>query len=313
MAHLAPTLIAGAVSALLYFLVFLLGMGSVFLFLPTLPLLWLSFSNRFDASLHAGLLATLLIAVLLSPMGAGIIYFPFLALPSWYLGYGALKCARRGNQSFWFPITAIFARMMTLASFALLAVTLYYQGQAQSLPALVEQKFSLAVAALSADFDEAARAELESAIPLYVNFVLPAAGWMWALTLFLHAWVVNRELIRQERAVRPDLVVHAFPPPNWIITLLALCALAAAVGSESLAFWGRSSLVLLLFPYFLLGLSLLHRYTKGMHYRGFILFTAYFLMLPQPWLMLLTACAGLVYHLRLLNKYLSAGGTSSKS
>jgi len=308
----APSLIAGAVSGALYLTVFYFGLGFLFLFLPTLPLFWLGLGKNSSLALYACFIGALMLAVFSNP-AAAVVYLLFLALPAWYIARESLKHGASGPISIWFPLTVIFSRLMALCCFGLLAATLYYLPTPGGLPGMMAPRISSAFSLISSEFDQHASEAIQAAAPGLAFLIFAVSAWMWGGCLYLHAWIVNRELQRQKIAIRPHMHVGAFPPPNWMISLLLITAVASLIGGASLAFWGKASLLMLLFPYFLLGIALLHIQTKKMEHRALLLFFIYFLIAILLWPVLLVAGHGVIYHIRLLNKYLSAGGTSSKS
>lgn len=311
--NFAPALIAGVVSAILYLVVFAFGLGFLFLFLPTLPVLWLGLKKQSLMSLYACLTGLILLCVFSNPVNALLLYFACLTLPSWYIAHESLKSGQHGTSTIWFPLTTIFARLMTAAVFMLLIITLAYSNHEGGLPGMIAPHISDAFHMLSPEMDTQTSTIIKTMAPNLAFLVFCVSAWMWAACIYLHAWIVNRELIRQKLNIRPDMAIDASPPPNWMISLLIITAVASLLGSASLAFWGKASLVILLFPYFLLGLSLLHRNVRTLQYRFFLLFSIYFLLASLLWPALIIAGYGFIYHVRLLNKYLSAGGTSFRS
>ena len=309
---IAPKIIAGVVSAALYLIVFTFGLGFLFLFLPTLPIFWLGLSRRSDDALHATLIATIILALFSNPFSAVLIYLLCLGLPAWYIAHESMKFGSGSGLVVWFPLTIIFARLMTVFAFILLAVTLYYSSTEGGLQGTITPFINDALTSFSKDIDEKTREVLQSAAPKLSFLIFAVSAWMWAACLYLHGWVVSRELRRQNIATRPEMAIAAFPPPNWMISLLLLVAFASLVGSPSLAFWGKSSLIILLFPYFLFGMALLHIYTKKSEQRFLFLFCIYFVLALLLWPVFIVAGYGFIYHIKMLNKYLSSGGTSSK-
>ena len=268
-------------------------------------------TGRSDPALHASLAATLLLCAVVGP-GSAAFYMLIVALPGWYIAHEASKSGVYSGHTVWFPLTVIFGRLAAAFSFGLLVLCLYYADGKGGLAALLTVRIHEATLMLAADVNEQTLASLQTAAEHYSFLVVALFAWMWSACLYLHGWAVCHELARQKKPARPDMMVTAFPPPNWMISLLLLAALASVIGSPSLAFWGKASMVALLLPYFLLGLALIHEQTKKMQNRGVMLFFMYLLMAVLLWPVLLVSGYGLFHHIILLNKYLSSGGNSSK-
>ena len=304
----APAFLAGAASAFIYFIVSHFELGIFFPFLPTLPIFWLGLSRRTDDALKAALIGTIILVLINGPANALVLYMLLLALPAWYIAHESLKVGTAHPIVIWFPLTVIYARLMAAGSFLLLAMTLYYSSIPGGLPGMITDHISASIAAFSKELDETSARSLALIAPSLTFFIFPVSLWIWGLCMLAHGWVTQRELVRQKIHLRPDMAIAAFPPPNWMLTLLVISVLAAIAGGSSLSFWGKSSSFILLFPYFLLGMALLHRLAKRTPYGIHLLFCLYFFMVILRW-----PLYAVVYHIRLLNKYLSAGGTSSRS
>lgn len=307
-------MIAGAVSTVLYILVSALGLGFLFLFLPTLPVFWLGFKRETDAALHACLVTTLLLTLLVHPATA-MMYFLSLGMPAWYFTHEAMKSGHspHSESPIWFPLTIIFARLMTASCFMLLFAALYHLRHEGGLPGFLGLQIAEMMKQMPAHIDPKSIQVLEQLSPTTMALGFGLSTWLWAICLYVHAWIANREAKRQKLATRPHLAIDLSPPPNWMISLLVITCVAAFAGSESLAFWGKASLVTLLFPYLLLSTRLLHKLTIKLQYQNLVLFLIYLSIAFKPMLVFLLAAYGVIYHVRLLNKYLSAGGSSFKS
>lgn len=307
-----PAIAGGVLSATLYFASFALGLGFLFLFIPTLPIFWLALSRTDSTGLHASLIATVILALIASPAHA-IVYLFLLALPSFYMAHESLRRGQFENNVVWFPLTVIITRLTAIFCFLLLAITLYYAHNEGGLPAMVAERLAEALTVIFAEIPEA-NSEIIKAAAVNMSFlVFPVTAWMWLLSIYLHGWFINRELVRRNLSIRPNFRIPPFPPQNWLITLLLITAIASIIGGPSLVFWGKASLITLLLSHFLLGLALIHTRAKNLPNISLLLFCLYFLLLMQPWITLVVAAYGAFYHIRLLNKYLSAGGSSSKN
>jgi len=306
MRQFAPALVAGVVSALLYVIVSAFGLGFMFLFLPTLPILWLGLSTPSPQGLLAGIFGTLALAILMVPPSGLFVYFIGLAIPAWHIAHESLRRGEAHNLTVWFPLTVIFSRLSTGFVFILLGFSLFFGGQEGGISAMLEPGLKAATEHFSTELEGDKAEAIRAALPSLSFLIFAVSAWMWGLCLYLHAWVTNRELMRQNKNLRPNLAVDPLPPPNWMISLLIISAIATILGSPALAFWGKTSLVVLLFPYFLFAMALIHTRTRNSNNRTSILFFLYFLLGIVIWPILLVAAYGVICHLKMLNKYLSA-------
>lgn len=308
-------ILAALLSSGLFVAVLSLGLGFLFLFLPTLPLFSAGLGKRPQDAFQAAGLAALIIAALTSFTMAAIFLLLF-ALPVWYMCHTALMAhditlgeALDGLQlRLWFPI-GISMLHVTLYGCALLAlVTASFSLQGTTLPHLLASD----IAKQLADMEKTYGLDMDISAEQLAFMVCGFIGWLWCAGLWSHGWLANRALAKRQLSRRPTLAIAPFFMPPWMLTLLGLCALASLAGGESLAFLGRASLIMLLLPYFFLGTSLLHHFTSGWPNRRFLLFFIYFCILTQFWPALLLSGAGLWHQIKTLNKHLSAGGTSSR-
>ena len=137
--------------------------------------------------------------------------------------------------------------------------------------------------------------------------------WLWCIILLANAWIANNMLAKKSLAKRPNLVITPFPMPYWLLSLMAIWALASLIGGESMRFLGKSSLIILLLPYFFQGIALLHTNSKNWANRRFFLFFIYFSIALSFWPVLIIAGSGVWLHIKTFNKHLSSGGNSSKN
>jgi hypothetical protein len=303
-AALPAALIVGALVTGLFLMVMGLGMGFFFMFLPALPLLFIGLSRRTQLVIPALALASLALA-LVAGLPTGVIFLLFLGLPSWYITERALRWRDAKGERQWYSIGLIFTHLTLYACVAVAALTFYYASEMGG----VEQMLASSVRQEFADVDDQYIDMLNTVITQWSFLIFSMTVWLWGLALYAHTWFAERMLINQGKAVRPDVTVTSFTMPNWILTLMAICGLASLIGSPAMEFLGKSTLISLLMPYFLLGTALMHRATSAWPNRRFFLFFVYFMVFTQFWPALILSIAGLSHHI----KRLSGKPTSSRS
>lgn len=286
--------VAGLLSSGLFLVVFGAGLGFLFMFLPTLPLFFLGLSTSARHTHAATGVATLLIGLIAGPASA-VLYLVFLGLPTWYFSRKAMAILpAAGNSKEWYPVGLIILNLALYASGVVMLMTLYYIGQPGGLPQILAQNIREAFSDLEGDYSDI----IEQLATGWSFMMFPLTIWLWGIILFAHAWLANRILVRQSKQSRPDMEVKPFAMPSWMLTLLAIAGLASIIGSPSMAFLGKSSLLTLMLPYFFLGCAQMHQSTQSWPSCRFFMFFVYFMVFTQFWPALLLAGFGLWHQLR---------------
>ena len=301
--HLASALIAGLFSGGLFLVVFGTGLGFIFMFLPSFPLFFVSLSPKFSLS-HAAIVAATTVITLVAGLASGILFLIFLGLPVWYFSKKALLSGAGigAGERLWYPIGLIIMHLTLCACVLVALMTWYYAGEPGGLPLILEHNIHEAFA----DMDSGEYSDIIEHIAGSWSFLLfPLTIWLWGMLLYAHAWLTNRILLQNKRQVRPDMEVQPFLIPSWMLTLLAIAALATLIGSPSMSFLGKMTLLSLMLPYFFLGCTLMHLMCKTWTSGRFFIFFVYFMAVTQFWPVLILALIGLWHQI----KCLPAGGS----
>lgn len=303
---LISALTTGLLSSGLFILVFGSGLGFMFMFLPALPLFFLGLSPKHPMMRLAIVFATVPIG-LVGGLAALLLFLVFLALPTWYFSSKALLCAKGEEKGsvIWYPLGAIILNLSLYACCLVAAMTWYYHSAEGGLPALLSQNIRDAFVGLENDYGDI----IERMATHWSFLMFPVTIWLWGILLYAHAWLANRLLAKPKQQLRPDMVVQSFTIPSWMLSLLLICALATLIGSPSMRFLGKSTLLTLMLPYFFLGCTLMHRACKNWPSSRFFLFFVYFLVFTQFWPVMILAAMGLWQQI----KDLSGSGSWSKS
>lgn len=305
-----PALLAGTASGLLYLLIYIVGLGFVFMFLPTLPIFAVGLTRGGRVANQAMLVACCIILLLISPASA-LIYLLLFGAPASYMARWALAAhvPPSGGAPLWFPIGMILT-YLTLYALCFIGINVFwYAGEAGGLPTMVSQHINLSIQSIEQEYGSA----MGEAAREISFLVFPVTIWLWGICLYAHGWFTNRQLARAGKAIRPDFAITPFSLPGWMLYLLAVSALASLIGSESMRFFGKTALIALMMPYFFQGMALMHLQSVQWPNRRFFLFFIYFVLLSQLWPALLVACLGLWEQLKTLNKRLPGSGSSSNN
>lgn len=302
--NIAPAIVAGVVSAALFLAVVALGLGTFFLFWPTLPLFYLGLCNKPAAAFYASITASIII-IAATGLAAALLFLAVFALPTCYVTRRALWWRQSGSEREWFPLGLVALNLTLMACALVAAIVLYYAFSGQSITQLIAAQIHNAFNDVEGDFSEV----IDTLAGRMSFLVFAVSIWLWVGGLYVHGWIVQKMLIKTGKNLRPDFAMKIFIPPNWLLSLLLIAALAALVGSESMKFLGNVTIIALMLPYFLLGAALMHETSKSWPSRRFFLFFIYFSTTLLFWPALLLATVGVLYHI----KRLSAPTSSSKN
>jgi hypothetical protein len=288
-------LAAGVLSGLLFWLTSSgLVLGVVVPFLPLVPLFWSGFRLGGHALTHAAMVAALLCAVVLGMQVAGGLLLFFIA-PAWILGRHLLR-ARLGRQGGveWYAVgNALVALVLYFAlGFGLLCVYLSSGGAESDLLALLRDDVKQSAALM----DPAISGRLEQVTQQYPYLIFSAVIWFAVFMIYAAACLANFIGASYGRVLRASLAVAPFDPPTYIPFWLLLSGLAGFFFVYPLVYVPQTLFFLLLIPYFLLGLALLHEKARGWENRRFWLITAYLGIVLAQWPVLALAGWGFLRH-----------------
>jgi hypothetical protein len=302
--------VAGILTALLFICVLIAGLGFVFMFLPTLPLFYLGLQGHRHDSLRAAAIGTIII-LFTAGISSAIVFFLFFALPACHISNLSMRWqpTQDGTSKNWFPVAYIFTNLSLYAAGFIAFITLYYYNTPGGLPEIMGQNIRETFKGMGSEYAEV----VELMARDWSFFVFPVTTWLWAIGLFVHAWLANRLLAKNKLNQRPDFAIQVFAMPVWMLQLVALSAVASLIGSPSMQFLGKACLITLLLPYFFLGAALTHRASQNWPSRKFFLFFLYFMMFSQLWPALVIAAVGIGYQVKNLNNRLPRGGSSSNN
>jgi hypothetical protein len=302
--HLPRAFVFGLLSAGMFLLVMTLGLGFFFLFLPILPLLCEGMGKDPRIALWGAGFATLVIAVV-GGAAAGVLFFALIGLPSWTISRQALLSQGQGESRSWYPVGLIITHL-TLYGCALLALaSLLYVGEPGGIEALVGQNIRETLSSQPEEYAQAVNLLADQLSFLIFSVTL----WLWAAMLYAHMWFASRLLAKKGTLIRPDVAVRPFIMPNWMFSLMGICALASLIGGDTTRFLGNTTLIALLLPYFFLGASVMHALSRHWPNRRFFLFFVYLFIFAQLWPAFFLSAFGLWCHI----KGLPAGAASSKN
>jgi hypothetical protein len=283
---------AGAISALLYLSV-ILGRPSAMLlaYLAQLPLFAVAFGMGGLASLTASGSAALIVASV-GGLIAGGLFMLASALPVVVIGRKAmLNRQMPEGKTEWYPLGLLltWAVVMGAGAFALLGLVLSLttDGLESSLRGALENT----VGRMLAGGEDADRQRvLDFIVPWF-----PAAVVMsWLIMMAINAALAQGVLARFGRNLRPSPEIADMELPQAMTLALGLSGLAALFAPAALGFMGRNLFMILLVPFFFVGLGVVHAVArKYAPHKVLILVAAYAAMIVLGWPVVLLTALGL--------------------
>lgn len=306
---LTASLVAGLFAAGLFVGVLMSGLGFLFLFLPTLPLLYNGIDKHPRIAFGGAVIASFFI-FLVANLPVGLMFLTVFGLPAWHMARQAVlwRDDDKDGEREWYPVGRILSQLALYACLLVTAVALYYAGQEDGLSVALSAHIRESFAGMQGEYGL-----LIDSIAAHWSFlVFSLMIWLWGIALYFHLWLAGWMLRRKGIPVR-SMMITPFTPPAGVLFLLLAAALASLIGSPELQFLGKSLFIGLMLPYFFCGVALMHEASRNWPSRSFFLFFVYFSIVAQFWPALLLAGAGIIYQLKRLNKGLPPGASSSSN
>ncbi len=239
-------LVAGAVTTTLYLLSVTGGFFSIFIaYTPLFPLLAVGLSQGVRAVAIAALVTTLL-AGMFTGFSGMMVFGLLYGTPSIMFTH---ICLTRLDDNSWYPVggalTGLSLYVATMLGFFMVLVMGSEVNLAESLPA---------VDADASPLMQQARDLLEKA-PFLV-FALGA--WMQLLMFYGIAVFSNYMLTGWNKEQRESLRLTPFMPSALVLGAMLVAGLFSFSGSVPLQMAGKTAFLILLLPYFLVGIARMH-------------------------------------------------------
>jgi hypothetical protein len=274
--QLSQDALAGLIAGLLFVVV---ASVSVLIYLPAFMLLLCGLSNghrRMSVACGCGcIVAGLALGI------PGLLFFAVtIALPAGYFVRYALLWRESEEGVQWYPAERIIAYLTLLAASFFMASALVVAGSGtESLQSRLGHELAGTVPPGPPEFVLYAHQFIND----YSFLILATFCWVWVLLFYGLAVAANRLLNAYHRALRPSLALSWRGLPVWLLGLLSITALLALFGTGNDRYCAHTLFLVLLLPYFLVGLARIHAYTLGRSYRNLWLTLLYMLTFLLIW------------------------------
>lgn len=263
--HTAMAIGAGFLTGIFY----LLSLnGSIFSFLlpylPYVPLFAIGFAHGHRMVGIAALAALLLIAGL-HGITAGLLFLFLCAVPSWFFVHTSLLRLLPGMQV---PVGGALTGLSLYAAILLFTVTMVLYNNGVDFSSFLS-------------LDESAPAWMEQAKTLIVErpfVVLAMAASMHLFMIYGTAVLVNFLLNGWQLSQRKNLALEPFMPSPFVLISLIGFGLASFSETTAVQLAAKTGFLVLLIPYFLMGIAQMHLRSRRWPYRYGWLTAVYVLM-----------------------------------
>ena len=194
------------------------------------------------------------------------------------------------GQIEWYPIGDTLCWLTFFAAAMLVVMTLTSLTGDQGLSVLISTNLDEILKGLAPHWDEEHRASMVAVIvPMFPG----AIGVSWLVMTIVNATLAHGILTRLKKILRPSPTYAALDLPQWISWPLVLSALLALLGSGEMEYTGRNLAMILVVPFFFLGLAVVHTWARRVTYSGMVLAAFYLVLVLSGWATIVVAGVGM--------------------
>jgi hypothetical protein len=279
----------GALSALLYLSVIVTPGGVIMASFTQAPL----FIAGLSLGLPAALMATAVASVSVMTAGGllgGIVHALVNALPVLILLNRALLSRRAPDGGVeWYPPGLLVAWLSGLAAVTLgVLLTILAMGQG-GMAGSVHRQIDLILPMFGPN-QESLRPLFEIVAPILPAIIVAA----WMLVTMANGAIAQAITTGMRRALRPALKIAETELPNWLAIALVIAAGVVLLGHGLIGTIAANATVILLVPFVVLGLAVVHLATRGVRARGFLLGGLYAVTAILTWPLIVIIALGLI-------------------
>jgi uncharacterized protein YybS (DUF2232 family) len=190
----------------------------------------------------------------------------------------------------WFPAGHITAVISVLATFYVVVIALITSGDGGLQQAATVYLTEVANLVAGAQGQEVLKDAILRAIPFFPGSVAA----FWALSVLTNAILAQGLLAKGGRNLRPSPRLREFRLPDWLSWVLIASALIALIGSGEIEYIGRNLTLVLVVPFFFLGLAVVHTLAGLSPFPSALLSLIYIVMIFSGWFILVIAGLGIL-------------------
>lgn len=290
--NLLMAVAGGLTSVILYLSTFFGIPGGLFLaYFSALPL----FVVGLSLGLMAGTTATgaaFVLALAVTEATVIALYAVVLAIPSLLLVRMALLTRKSpGGDAKWYPPGQMICWLTGYGAVVFVITAFMAGGGQDGLEGTIRETIAAALKALIQGMDPSKAEATAQMTATYFPAILMAS---WLITMVVNAVLAQNILVRLKRNIRPALSLLDLRLPLGLAgAVLAALVIWRLTGPGLVGFVSLNLALIMLVPYFLLGLAVVHAISRPWSARTPILVTLYLIMVFIGWPVIVVAALGI--------------------
>ncbi len=266
--------------------------GALFLvYLSTLPIFLIAFSMGPIAATTAGLGGMAIAGLLGGIMTAGT-YALLHALPALLVSrQSMLQRSTANGKTSWYPVGNALSILAILSAGMLALAGFYLAGSVGNLHETVGLHLADAFAIMLPGLGETERFAM---VDMLASIFPGAMGSSWVLMIAVNAILAQTILVRMGKNLRPTPAFSDLVLPHWATWPLIATAVFALLVPGETRYLAQNVAMVLVVPYFFLGLSVVHWTMSRVRHTTILLSVFYLILFLSGWALLLVAAVGLI-------------------
>lgn len=289
-------LLAGFLSGAIYVLiVYQILLGVLVLLVPVAILMGVGL--RFGASpLTTATMIACAVVLIGANVGALAQFLVMFALPAWIFTRQLMKIRLLPDGGIeYFPVGGAFVAY-SLYAFGLMMLMGFFALSIMDAGLLTALQQDMNVA--SKEMDASMVGVVQAAVQQYPYIIVTVFVWSWGLFIFGAALFTHLVCATFWPVLRQHMKLTPFLPPRWLLMPLMVSGVLAISDGAEVNFIGMSCFLILLLPYFMCGISLVHRDIRRFSQGKLWFWVFYFLLLTgQGYGIIMVTFYGLGCHL----------------
>lgn len=200
---------------------------------------------------------------------------------------GAVKSEPYPDKG-WYPAGSIVVWISLLACIYMIAASAFSGGDLKgSVIEYVSGLFEMIAP------NQDAKVRLD-ATKMLADFFPGMVGGFWVLMLGVNTIFAQGLLAKGRKNLRPSSRIRELTLPDWPSWALVGSAVLALFGPGEVGYLGRNLFVVLVIPYFFLGLAVVHVLAGSLRFPGILLAAVYIITLTTGWFALVVGGIGIL-------------------